>query len=190
MTRPPDDAREADVRHRGERQPVAAHRLERGERGEEARAVVRADRGHICVAKARGRLRGGDPGERLRVLVEGQHRDDRQARDALDRLDRRHQLVEVEERLDHEEVDAAPLEDPRLLGEDRRCERCRSVQLAQRADRAGDEDVAAGDLARLARELHARRVDALELVLEVVRRELAAGWRRRCSSRSGRRPRG
>jgi hypothetical protein len=44
--------------------------------------------------------------------------------------------------------------------------------LAGRPDRAADEDVAARDLARVAGQLHGSRVDALEVVLEVVLREL------------------
>ena len=43
---------EADVRHRGERQAVVAHLAQRGERGLDARAVVRADRGHAELAEA------------------------------------------------------------------------------------------------------------------------------------------
>jgi len=42
----------------------------------------------------------------------------RQARDACHGLDRRTQLVEVEEGLDHEQIDAATLEQGGLLGED------------------------------------------------------------------------
>ena len=49
-----------------------------------------------------------------------------------------------------------------------------ALDLAERADRAGDEDVGARDLARLAGEPHRGRVDPLELVLEEVRGELAA----------------
>src|SRR5205085_4781237 len=47
-------------------------------------------------------------------------------------------------------------------------------RVAERADRAGDEDLAPGHLARVAGELHGGRVDPLELVLEEVVRELAA----------------
>ena len=52
------------------------------------------------------------------------------------------------------------------------CSRVEHLELAERPDRAGDEHVAAGDLARLAREPHAGAVDRLELVLEEVLREL------------------
>ena len=122
------------------------------------------------LARACGRLLGGDASERLRVLVEGQERDDRQRRDAAHRADRREQLVELVERLDHEEVDAATLEELRLLGED-------GVAIlhrpAERADRPGDEDVRAGHLTRVARDLHRGLVDRRDLVLEVVLGELA-----------------
>ena len=57
------------------------------------------------------------------------------------------ELVEVEERLDHEEVDATPGEQLRLLGEERRpFLGPRLLVLPQRADRAGDEDLASRDL--------------------------------------------
>jgi len=63
-----------------------------------------------------GRLARGHPGERLRALVEGHERHDRQRRDLADGLDRVGQLVEVVEGLDHEQVGAAALEHLRLLG--------------------------------------------------------------------------
>ena len=47
------------------------------------------------------------------------------------------------------------------------------LELAERADRARDQHVTARDVARLAREADARRVDRLELVVEVLRRQLA-----------------
>ena len=64
-----------------------------------------------------GRLARGHAGERLGVLVEGQERDDRQRGDASHRRDRVVELVEVVERLEHEQVGAALLEDRGLLGE-------------------------------------------------------------------------
>ena len=98
--------------------------------------------------------RARDAGERLGVLVEGQQRDDRQRRDAADGRDRVDELLEVEERLEHEEVGAAVLEHRRLLGEELAA-LLRARRLAERADRAADEDVAARQLPRLAGELHA-----------------------------------
>ncbi len=52
---------------------------------------------------------------------------------------------------------------PRLLGE-----RLLVRKLPGRPDRAADEHLTAGDLASLAGELHAGRVDPLEIVLEEV----------------------
>ena len=66
------------------------------------------------------------------------------------------EVDEVVERLDHEEVDAAPLEDLRLLGIERRRLAPLELGVAERADRAGDEDVAPRHLACLAGELHGR----------------------------------
>ena len=163
-------AREADVRQRGERRAaVAAHRLERGERGVQPRAMVGSDRSKVQRSQALGGLGGGHARERLGAFVEGQSRDDRERRDSAYGLDRRLELVQLVERFDHEEVDAAPVQEQRLLGEDLAALIGRNRgQIAQRADRPGDEDLPAGDLPCLARELHACAVDPLELVLEVL----------------------
>jgi hypothetical protein len=115
-------------------------------------------------------------GERLGVLVEGELRDDRERGDVLHRVDRGLELVEVVERLHEEEVDPAPFEEPRLLvehGVGVLCPR-RVLQVAERADRAADEHGSAGDLSRLARELDPSLDHVLELVVQELRRELAA----------------
>ena len=85
--------------------------------------------------------------------------------------DRVCQLLEVEERLEHEQVGAAALEQGGLLGEEL-LPALGARRLPQRPDRAPDEHVTARQLTRLPRQLHRRGVDPLELVLEVVRREL------------------
>ena len=74
-----------------------------------------------------------------------------------------------------EQVDAAPGQQPGLLRE----ERCavlgpRLLVLPERPDRAGDEDLPSGDLARVTGELHGRLVDPDELFLEVARGQLRA----------------
>ena len=144
--------------------PCVAHRLEA-----RASAAVGPAPWFVPIAatsSSASRSRRGsraDPAGDLGLVVEGQQRDDRERRDAAHRLDRDDELVEVEERLDHEEVDAAALEHAGLLGVERAVlGGVEHLELAERADRAGDEDVAARDLARLAREPHARRVDLLE----------------------------
>ena len=169
----PGEARETDVRQRRERHTVGAHLLERLERGQEAGAVVRAHGGDVESAQPVGGFPGGHAGERLGALVEGEERDDRQARNRPDGFDRVDDLVEVVERLDDEEVGAAALEDLGLLGEEVAADAGRG-RLAERADRPRDEDVAPGDLAGVSGELDRRRVDPLEVVLEEVRGELAA----------------
>src|SRR5207302_6411902 len=106
-------------------------------------------------------------GQGLGAFVEGEHREDRLRRDAAHGRDRRFELFEVEERLDGEEVDAAAFERGGLLGEDLRSFLWRhAARLAERADGAGDEDVAAGDLARLAGALDSARVALAPGVLE------------------------
>ena len=93
------------------------------------------------------------PGERLRACVEREHGEHGERGDTADRFDRRFELVQLEEGLDGEEVDAAAFEDGGLLGEDLAALVGVDAGLAERADRAGDEHVAARDLPRLAREL-------------------------------------
>src|SRR5439155_24161641 len=101
-------------------------------------------------------------------------RDDRELRDAAGCGDRGLELVQLVERLDHEQVDAPPIEDLGLLGEDRRALLGgEALRVAEGADRACDEDLAAGDLACLARELDPSAVDPLQLVLEVELGKLA-----------------
>jgi hypothetical protein len=158
------EAGEPDVRERGER-PSVPHRLERSERRVQAGAVVGPDGGQVVIRQALDRVPGGDPAERLRVLVEGEHGHDREARDALDGLDRGGQLVQVEEGLDHEEVDAAAVEELRLLGEEGTALGL-VESFSERADRAGDIDVVARDLTRLPGQLDACLVDRGDFFFE------------------------
>ena len=132
--------------------------------------MVRADRGDVELGEGARRRFRGQAAKRLRVLVEGEEADDRQRRDAAYGRDRGEQLVEVVERLDREEIDAAALEEARLLGEDRLAI---LGGTTEGADRAGDEHVRAGDLAGIACDLDGRLVDRRDLVLEVVLGELA-----------------
>ena len=163
---PAREAGQAHVRQGGQRSPVA-HRLERGQRSVQPGAVVGADGRELVCAEPLDGVAGRDAAERLRVLVERQQRDDREARDALHRFDRRRQLVEVEESLDHEQVDTATFEQPGLLGEDRPpLVGCQSAELSERPDRAGYEHVPAGNLTRLAGELDAGLVDRFDLFSE------------------------
>src|SRR5439155_14359646 len=106
-------------------------------------------------------------------LVERHQRDDWKGRYVAHRVDRVIELTQVRERLDEEHVSSAALEDRRLLGVDLAPDP-RRRRLAERADRSGDEHVLARDLAGVAGELHRGRVDVLEVVLEVMVRELAA----------------
>ena len=170
-----DDAGEADVRQRGEGEAGAAHGRERGQGGVRAGAVVRPDRRDVERREPTGRLGGVDPACRLGLLVERQQRHDRERRHLAHRFDRRDEVVDVEERLDHEQVDAASFERARLLGVERAVlVAVEHLELAERPDRPGDHHVAAGDVTRLTGEADACGVDRLELVVEATGRELAA----------------
>ena len=113
-------AREADVRHGRERETVAAHRVQRPERGLNPGAVVRADGGDVRLLEPVDRVACRHPRERLGLLVEREHGEDGERRDAPYRGDRALQLRQVEEGLDGEQVHAPSFEDFRLLGEDLR----------------------------------------------------------------------
>ena len=166
---------EADVRERRQHEPFALHRGERVQRGRRAGAVVCARGSDIERIEPLGRLLGRDASERLSVRVEGHQRDDGKRGDAANGLDRSDELLEVEERLEHQQVDTTSFQDLRLLAERLALlGEVEALDLAARPDRAGDEDVRSGDLSRLPREPNSARVDLLEVVLQEVRRELAA----------------
>ena len=136
--------------------------------------MIRADSREVELGQAFGRGLGRDTAQRLAVGVEGHQGDDRQRRDAAHSRDCRDELVQVEERLQHQQVDASSLEDLSLLAEVHALVGgVEPLDLADRADRAGDVDVGARDLPCLAGQAHRRRVDPLELVLEEVVGELA-----------------
>ena len=172
---PSRETREADVRHRDERHAGdVAHPRQRRQRGMRPGSVVRSDGGDVEPGKPLGGLGRTHAAGGIAVLVEGHQGDDRQRGLGAHGLDGGHQLVEVEERLDHEEVDAATLEYLRLLRVERRVVRdVEGLELAERADRPRDEDVPSRDLARLPCEAHTCGVDRLEVVLEEVGGELA-----------------
>ena len=169
------EAREADVRERRQHEPFALHRGKRVQRGRRAGAVVGARGSDVEPVEPLGCLLGRDASECLPVRVEGHQRDDGEGGDSANRLDRGDELLEVEERLEHQQVDAASLQHLRLLAERLTLlGHVEALHLAARPDRAGDEDVRSRDLPRLAREPHSARIDPLEVVLQEVRRELAA----------------
>ena len=80
-------------------------------------ATVRADRRNVERGEPLGGVARRNPGECLGLLVERHQGDDGQARGATHRLDGLDELVEVVERLDHEQVGAATLEHSCLLRE-------------------------------------------------------------------------
>ncbi len=167
-------AGEAEIRQRGERQPCVAHLLQRSQARVRPGSVIGTDRVDAELREARGRPARREARQRLAVLVERQQRDDREHRDAAHGGDRRLELAEVVERLDEEQVDASGLEDLRLLGEQRAAVVLRVGEVAERADRAGDQHLPSRDLSRLARDLDAVGVDPLDLVLQEASCELAS----------------
>ena len=135
--------------------------------------MVRADRGDVELREPLGRLARRHAGERLGALVEGHQRDDRQARDAAHRLDRVDELVEVVERLDHEEVGAAALED-RSPARANSSRRTREVADSPSGPIEPAMKTSRPEISRASRaSLTAGRVDPLEVVLEEVAGELA-----------------
>ena len=168
------EARQADVRHHGERFPRVTHLLDRPQGRLRACAVVRADRDDVERPQPLGGFVRADAAQRLGVLVEGEERDDRQRGDGANGVDRRRELLELEERLDGEEVDAPSLQELGLLREERPLVVPVLARVPERPDRPGYEDVAAGDLTRLAGDLHRRFVDSADVVVEIALTQLAA----------------
>ena len=133
------EAREADVRQRGERPPV----------GRASARAPRAPSGGRCRDSRRSRRRRAGrgarpPRARSRRRASRRPRRRSSARRSAGsrrshRLDRVDELLEVVERLDHEEVGAAALEDARLLAEELAAHP-RGRRLADRPDRAGRLD--------------------------------------------------
>ena len=129
------EAGEPDVGQGRQRQIAVPHLLERGESREETASVVGSDRRDVESAQPVGGLARGHARERLRRLVEGHQRNDREPRDGANGLDRVLDLVQVVEGLDREEVCSAAFEDPRLLREELAAD-ARGRGLPERADRA------------------------------------------------------
>ena len=65
--------------------PLAAHLLERSQRGLQPDAVVRPDRGDVLLRERGGGPSGADSAQRVRVLVEREQGDDRKRRHGADR---------------------------------------------------------------------------------------------------------
>ena len=108
-------------------------------------------------------------------------------------VDGEEQLVEVGERLEDDQVDAALEQAVDLLAEGRPGGRLGDGRPAagrrpERPDRTADQRVAPADLARLAGELRRAAVELADLPLEAPGAPGAAGWRRTTASRSARRP--
>ena len=187
------DRRQTDVRHRRQRQPVTLHRRERraAPRAARRRGSCRPRRRPARRA-ARPRLRASTPPPAIAVLVERQHRDDRQRRHRLHRLDRDDELVDVEERLDREQVDAAILEHPRLLRVERPVRGRVEAPPARRAGRSSRRRRRPGPTtSRASRASRTRgRVDLDRARPRARASPACGGWRRTCSSRSARRRRG
>ena len=127
-------AREADVRQRRERL-AAVHLLERGERGEQAGAVVGAEGGDVELRRAAAPPPARStpasvsaPSSKVSSATIGSAETSRTALDGVD------ELLEVVERLDHEEVGAAALEDATPAR--RRARAARASSPARRAARS------------------------------------------------------
>ena len=160
-------------------------------------AAVHADDVDRRRGEERGRGRRRRPVGELEVLAERELGDDRQVgRRAARLVDRDQQVPQVDERLEHEEVDATleqavdllpeRLADPGLVEPEQVARRG-----AQRPDRARDERVATGDVPRLARDAGGGPVEAVRLATRARTPRAGRGSRRTSRSRRGRRrPRG
>ena len=156
-----DPLRQAGVRQdragRGVRPPAAAECLERLEAGVRAGAAVHADHVDRRAREQRRRASAGvepsassSSSPNVISATIGRSAVARRASSIGDQ-----QVAQVDERLEHEQVDAALEQAVDLLAErlaDPRLVEAQQVarRRAERTDRAGDEHVAAADVARLA----------------------------------------
>jgi hypothetical protein len=119
-------------------------------------------------------LTGPVAGRRLAVLTHRHLGDQRQPGDPTHRLEGEQQLVQRRERLQHQQVHPAPLQQPRLSREHEpgavAVERARRV--AGRPDGAGHRHLPAAHVARLAGQLDAGVHDLLRLVVQPQRCQL------------------
>ena len=125
--------------------------------------------------QVRGRL--GCPAVGQAELLAERHRgDDREVRRGADLGDRQQELVQVVERLEDEQVDAALQQPIELLAEGRPRRRVADPEIAvrrtaQRADRPANERIPAGDIACLAGQLRGPSVQARRDVAQAPARE-------------------
>ena len=134
------------------------------EAGERPDAAVDADRVHARLGQGSDRDLGRRAVRQDDVLAERHRGDDRHVRRSVGLVDGEQEVVEVEERLEDEEVDAA-LEEPVDLLPDRRADR-RLVGMPQlagrrpeRTDAAAHPRVAPADVACLPRDLRRAPVE-------------------------------
>ena len=156
-----------------------AHRLERIDAGRRAGPAVHPDR---VRARRRQRVRGRPrtaPVDEHELLAEGQRGDDRKVGGEPGLVHRQHELVEVGERLEHDQVgptleQALDLLAERGPGGRLRDDRHAPRRRTERADRTADQGIASRDLAGLARELRRAPVQPADLSLEAPGRESPA----------------
>ena len=171
---PLESLREPGVGHdRSRRLAIGgtAHRLEGVQTGGRPRPAVDAD----CV-RTRASERGGGDGRVVAVgqkefLPESQRGDDRDVRRAARLVDGEDQLLQVRERLEHDQVRPTLEQALDLLAEDGSRDRVGEDRTTTRRrtqgpDRAANQCVASTDLACLARKLCGTPVERAHLALE------------------------
>jgi len=175
---PFDARRKSGIGLAGERQPgLVPHRLENLERHLRTDPAIDPDDVDAGTLERLHHLARFLRAEGEAIFGEGHLGDDRQVGRFLRRADRREQLGEIGEGLQHEEIGAAFeqgrdlfLEGGRRLGDRNAADGLEL--LADGPDRPGEEDRLAGDLARLARQFHRPEVDVAHAPFEAVAGEL------------------
>ena len=161
------------------RQPAAGdggHALDRVEHRCRTDGTVDADHRRAALLELRRELLGRRAVERVAVLLGRHLRDDRDVRHAPHGIDRRADFVQIAERLEDEEIDAAVGKRLRLLAEI--VARLVDAGLAPRLDADAERSDGAGDVRLLARSVPRdfRRllVDRVQPIGEAERSELDA----------------
>ena len=153
----------------------SAHRPESLQAGRWSGPAVDPDRVRARASQGiHGRRRAVAVGQD-EFLTEGQRGDDRDIRGAACLVQRQQELLEIRERLEDDQVDAAFEQAVDLLAErgpgDGSGDRCAPARRTDGSDRPADEGIASADLAGVPGELGRSPVDRPDARLEAPRRQ-------------------
>src|SRR5271157_3054177 len=158
--------------------PYVGEFLENGEKRLRAQGAVGANHLDVFIFQHRRGEEWPHIAVRGALLRVGELRDDGQAGEGADGINRQQQFFDIGKRFEDEKIDAPLLKGQRLLVKNGKNEiglgMARLHADAERPDGAGDKDLARRGFPRFAGDLHAAAVQALHVVAEAEGSELEA----------------